>query len=298
MNNFVLGIDIGGTNLRLALTDRKFNIYNPVIRSLADIKTKDITDYILKTVYSYLQSVEQDILAIGIGVPGIVEQGKKIISCPNLPGLKGESLAREFKKKYKVPVFIEKDVNLLMMAEINNISSSYQNVVGVYIGTGVGCSIVINGKLYKGTRGFAGELGHIPFQKSKDSCNCGSNGCLELYTGGKKLQSIAENNDTDLENIFIASGLVKEEVEIYIENISRGVASVVNIIDPGLVILGGGVIENRYFPFQKLKKLIKKYSRVENSGFNLPIKKSSLEKFSGCKGASIYYHNFYQQKNS
>ncbi len=293
---YVLGIDIGGTNLRLALIDSNYKIYKPFIKKIVEYKNENIIEDIIEIISSYLKEVETDITAIGIGVPGIVKKGQEIISCPNITGLEGIIFYRLLSKNFGLPVFIDKDVNMIMLADYNNLGKKYNNIIGIYIGTGFGNSMILNGQLYTGSRGFAGELGHIHLKGMDGNCNCGNEGCLELHAAGKRLQKIADKYDIDIDKIFLDADLEESEINEFVSNIAIGTSSVINIIDPELVVLGGGVIKMKGFPLDKLTNEIRYFLRTPEIKNELKIVLSPSGKYSGCIGAAIYCFSHLQLK--
>ncbi|SFL48581.1 allose kinase [Halanaerobium salsuginis] len=282
---YILGIDIGGTNIRLALVDKELKLSNEFITEIANLK-KDFIKGILKIIR---ENFAEDIKAVIFGIPGIVNKNK-IISCPNVIELEKANLKIELEKKLKVPVYIEKDVNLIMLAEYSFLADNPQNVLGFFIGTGFGFSMILNGKLYTGTRGFAGELGHIPVPGAKEQCNCGNKGCLELYAAGKKISHLTKEYQTNIENFFIDFA-GRQESQAIIENILFGIIVAVNILDPEVIILGGGVFGMRAFPLDYLIKEIKNRVRNKFVAEQLQIMTTKQKTFGGCLGAGIYGFN-------
>ncbi len=288
----VLGIDLGGTNLRLAIVDQDLNFINKHMIEISFIKKNvNFINELIKIVYDYLNYANRSIKAIGVGLPGLVNKEGAIISCPSSTNLEKSNLKFLFEQKFAVPVFIEKDVNLIMLAEYKKLNKDIKNVVGYFIGTGFGCSMIINGKLYKGTRGFAGELGHIHLKGKKKHCNCGSKGCLEIYSAGNAIELLAKKRNISIKDFFLK--IDKEDLEIkeLLDNMAIGVSTVVNLLDPELIIIGGGVINMAGFPLGTLKKEIYKYLRSNILVDEVKIIKPNIGKFGGCLGASIYCYS-------
>ncbi|AZO93756.1 allose kinase [Halocella sp. SP3-1] len=289
----VLGIDIGGTNLRLALVDNNYKTHDMFITNIADYKNKNFKKWLINTINDYIENSSKEVAAIGVGVPGIVDRDQ-IISCPNITELENSKLKETLYNQFNIPIVIEKDVNLIMLAEQKLLNRTAQNIVGFFIGTGFGCSIIINGRLYKGFRGFAGELGHIPLKGKSKPCNCGSKGCLEMYAAGKALEKIASNNNITIENFFIdMKG--KSEVEEFLDNLAIGIVTSVNLLDPELIIIDGGVIRMKGFPLKYLKELIKQRLRSNIMIDNLEIIDSNIGKYGGCLGAGVYFFDYIQK---
>lgn len=289
-DDVVLGIDIGGTNVRLALVDRLGSTKVTeafAIKSLTEEKT---LDNLVSRISTFVQDNKenQTLLAVGIGVPGIVNNSGRIISCPNLGFLENSDLMEILSVQLNVPVFLEKDVNFILYGEYyTQHLEKHKNLIGFYIGTGFGCSLMINGDIYRGEHGFAGELGHIPLINHTCSCNCGNEGCLELYGAGRSLveRSVAKN--VALEDFFTDSRS-KHEAANFIEYSAVGILSAINTFDPGLVILGGGVVQMADFPWELLVARIRRGLRADEMREQLEIIPSEAEVFGGCIGAAFY----------
>jgi len=281
---YILGVDIGGTNLRMSLIDQDYKMHNQFMTEINNFKGNMI-DGIIDIVSKYLKK-ENKIEAIVFGIPGIV-QNNKIFSCPNVVELEKSDLKHIVEKKLKIPVYLEKDVNLIMLAEYNILDIQEKNVLGFFVGTGFGFSMIINGELYEGSHGFAGELGHVPLKGKSKKCNCGNSGCLELYGAGKKLKELTDNNGSKIEDFFVDYEN-SNEYEEFLENILLGIITAINILDPAVIILGGGVLKMKNFPEKRLRREIKNNLRDQSISDNLKILNSKHEKFGGCLGAGIY----------
>jgi len=187
---YSIGIDIGGTSLRIGLVDENFTLcafekysVSEALRSSPIEKLKDfIKNYISK------HTLEGKIKGACIGFPATVDKKReRVLSAPNLAGFDGVNVKEELGKHFDFPIFIEKDVNLLLLGDLERMKISANDIVACYIGTGLGNAMMINGNLVAGHNGVAGELGHIPFGDSDDPCGCGNVGCAEVCVGGKYL---------------------------------------------------------------------------------------------------------------
>ncbi len=294
----MLGVDIGGTNIRLALINDKYKIINPCMINMREKKElkSNTPELVIDIITNYLEKQKQVITAIGIGIPGIIKNDRQIISCPNMPDLEDSNLYDRLRKIFGVPVFLEKDVNMIILADYFRLKNKHGNVIGFYIGTGFGCSMILNGSLFLGSRGFAGELGHIPLKGKNDKCGCGLRGCLEIYAGGKRLEILAADKNVDINDIFVEIGINDREIKEYIDSIIIGISSVVNIIDPDAIILGGGVIKIKGFPLEFLIEEIKKHLRTKMVVEELEIITTDPGKFCGCLGAGIHCFNRIEEK--
>lgn len=248
--NKVLGIDVGGTYTRYGIVMDRF------VSNVEKLFTKDIHDF--PTFISDLVKKNRDIDLISIGIPGIVKENK-IVSIPNLKTLEIKDLDDRIYNLTRKKVIINKDVNLLFANDLDRLNLKHQpNVLGFYIGTGLGNAIKINGKVHKGNNGFSGELGHIPIIGNRKICGCGKVGCSETLVSGKALLELYYDNKLsgDIKDIFV-NHLDKSYIKQFINNLAALISIEVNTLDILKLVIGGGVINMQGFPKQELRKLIK-----------------------------------------
>jgi len=262
----IIGFDIGGTKIFGALYDEAGN-------KLADVKKKTkaaegieiVTNQIFKVVDELLKSDNQPLDGIGAGVPGLVTQKGVVTFSPNIP-FKDFDLQGLLNKKYGVPVVVGNDVNVAVFGEYKFSKLGHiKNAIGLFIGTGIGGAIIIDGKLYIG-QGSAGELGHMVVTAHGAYCGCGSQGCLEAYASKTAMQHHIENQlqkgrpsllkdfaETDgsviksstIQKAYEAKdALATEVVKSSAKYIGIAVGSLINIFHPELIILSGGIIES------------------------------------------------------
>ena len=193
IKRFIVGIDLGGTNLKCALLDsnlkirarnsfytKSFNNKQDLIQGIAD----SINSFILK------QRLNRSaILGVGIGLPGPVDTfGGVVHFLPNIPGWKEVNVTNNLRHKIKLPVFIDNDAKLMCLAESKAGSAAgYSNALCITLGTGVGGGLIINGSLYRGKDNAAGEFGHLPINEKGPLCGCGASACLETYIGNSAI---------------------------------------------------------------------------------------------------------------
>ena len=262
---YTLGIDIGGTNLRIGLVEKSYNLLHLEKQSVKALASKDACNALAETIKDYLKrhSAENKVRRICIGFPATVDKkGETVLGAPNLIGFDGVNVKERLSKALPYPVNVEKDVNLLIKCDLWRKHSSARDIVACYVGTGLGNAIMLDGVLHRGFSGVAGELGHIPFGDTTHPCGCGNEGCAEPLVAGKYLAHLCETvfTDTHISELFTKHSddqIIKE----YIDRLARVIASEVNILDPELLILGGGVINMQDFPKELLCDKIKAYVR-------------------------------------
>lgn len=278
---YTLGIDIGGTFTRYGIigTNETLNIKKK--------STKEISNYI-EFITSIVEKTTVEIDTISIGIPGIVNH-QKIVSVPNIKLLEQEDFKEQLEKKTNIKVIISKDVNLLFeyhIQELNLINT--KNILGFYVGTGLGNVIRINGEIFKGENGFSGELGHIPVIGNTLQCGCGKIGCSETIVSGKALIELHQSHFKDIEfrSIFKERHNHPKIIE-FITNMAKIFAVECNILDISTIILGGGVINMPHFPKSLLEESLKQELRSKTIEDNLRLYYANDLPINGIIGADI-----------
>lgn len=265
----VIGLDIGGTHFRIGHVNEAGTILGFEKHTVTDIVQSDIISDIKRTISLYIDryALHPTVRALAIGVPSCVSKNKSFIySTPNLPGLNNIDLGALLREHFRLPVFIDRDVNYLLNNDIqthNLDDTKEKNIIGIYVGTGIGNALYINGRFYTGKNGVAGELGHIPIFDSDKVCGCGNIGCSETVASGRYLERLCKDTfkDIDIKEIFIK----KEKhplVQDFLKTLAAVIATEINIVDPDYVILAGGVLTMEKFPMETLISLVKQHIRA------------------------------------
>lgn len=271
---FVFAADLGGTHLRAATVDRNGKIsYRQVQPTPQAEKANQIVCALIKAVHECgRKTAEQGgiLSAMSVVVPGTVNVADGVVvKAPNVPCLDGFRLAAALESEVEWPVILENDANAAAIGEMwRGAGQGHRTLICVTLGTGVGGGIILDGKLWRGVDGSAGEIGHIgvdPF--AGVACTCGSRGCLEVYASATAIvrmtregracypNSILQNTeDLTSEKIYQAG---REGDELAIEVFRRmgvylgvGLASLINVFDPEIVVIGGG-LSNGWDLFEK-----------------------------------------------
>jgi allose kinase len=241
---------------------------------------------------SFLESYSEGKRADGfsVGFPSTIDKARRtLLSTPNVVGLDQVPVADILEQRLKKPVYIEKDVNNLLTSDIEQLSVDAGAVtLGFYIGTGLGNAIFLGGRPFHGAHGAAGELGHIPVHGKSEICNCGNIGCSENYVSGKGLNRIRDEYfpDTPLKDIFVKHG-DESKITGFIEDLSRIIASEINILDPEFVIIGGGIAQMSGFPFKMLQNAVYEHVRKPYPACGVIVYNSPGDQSSGVIGAGI-----------
>jgi glucokinase len=261
-----IGLDIGGTKILGALFDEKGAVVDRVKKKTkADEGIETVRKQILKVIDQLVEDKDLELQGIGAGAPGIVLKGQTVYFSPNIP-FRDENLASLIGDHYDVPFLLGNDVNVAMYGEWKRGKfKDKRNVIGLFMGTGVGGAIIVDGELYTGAGG-AGELGHMVVQPEGTLCGCGAKGCLEAYASKAGMlrairAELRRGRESMLKDLVDPDGamikssqleeafrekdaLAREVIEraIYYTGVATG--SLVNIFHPDLLILGGGIMES------------------------------------------------------
>jgi glucokinase len=263
-----IGLDLGGTGIKAGVVTVEGKILKEwKIPTEAAQGGKHVIDRMLGLCRHILSDLPNgikagDLAGIGIGSPGVFdyETGEIVMGAVNLPGLDGTPMRPLFEKELDLPTRIDNDANVFAIAESRWGAARGVDVVIAYtIGTGVGGGVVINGKVFHGAWGFAGELGHITVESEGPICNCGNNGCLEVFASASAIAAHARRMAT-LEDESLLARIPIDQItcqtvgEAAAQNdrvalsvldraayyLGIGIAATVITVNPGIVVIGGG----------------------------------------------------------
>ena len=308
-----IGVDIGGTNVKIALVDEKGYIaYSNSVPTRAEMGYEYTIQNIINTIKDSLKESNNDISnigGIGFGLPGQIDSINGIVRLlPNIPGWVEVPLAKIVSDEFKVPVKLDNDVRVATLGELNfGAGKGCKNLICITVGTGVGSGIVLNGQLVRGASLTAGEIGHVVVERNNGRiCGCGSTGCLEAYAsgpsivqmakeymmGGKstKFKEIAAGNDVTPFMVFEAAkqgdAVAKRIFTIAGEYLGIALVSVVNLLNPEKIIVGGGVGQAGDLLLDPVRKLIKERC-IALSAQAVQIVQAELGESAGVVGASM-----------
>lgn len=275
----LIGLDLGGTKILASVVDEDGKILSRCKKKTkAEKSCQDVITRIALCARGAVEEAGLDwksIRAAGIGAPGALNPQTGVIDlAPNL-NWKNIPLRDLLAKELDIPVFINNDVNMGVLGEHRiGAGVGLQNVVGIFIGTGIGGGLVFNGRIYEGSSFMAGEIGHIPMVENGPLCGCGKKGCFEAVAGrlaivreiqtefknGRKtvLQGMTSGELTNIKSKHLAQAwkdkdpLVMEQIAKAAHYIGLGVSIAITILNPDAVILGGGVVEALDADFIKL----------------------------------------------
>lgn len=309
------GIDIGGTNIKFGLFDEDGKILHKESRATMATKGAQPLMYLVTNIAERLlfhaAEEEYDISYLGVGTPGAVNfrTGKVIGLCPNIKGWQGMEIGSTLKDRLNIPIFVDNDVNAMALAESKFGNAKNANsVVCVTIGTGVGGALIIDGKLWRGANYTAGELGHISIKYDSDIEHSGVYGSIEGFCSSKaiikRLKTALKKNITpafekvlegDLNNINIrklfaalklGDEMARQALDETAHYLGVGLAGVVNLLNPDVVVIGGGITEGGGGFVEAVADEIKKYA-FDSAIENLKVVRASLGNDAGFIGAGL-----------
>lgn len=269
MGKYIIGIDVGGTNIKAGvLKETGETIKSYSIKALADNGSKDVLNRINELVVAMLAEngiAKEDVIGIGMGLPGPVNTDTGVVNfCPNMVGWENLPAAQILKDLTGIDVKIGNDANVITLGEAwLGAAKGYKDIIGITLGTGIGGGIIINGKILSGHTGAAAEVGHMKIVNNGNLCGCGHYGCWEAYASATGLiretvhrlkvnknnmiwKEVGDDiNRLEAKHIFDAAkagdAFALDLVEYEIEYVTMGLANLLNILNPEIVVIGGGV---------------------------------------------------------
>lgn len=310
---YYVGIDLGGTNIVAGVVDENYNI-------IATAKTKTncprpekaIADDMAKMALEAVKNAKltiDDIEWIGIGTPGIANSKTGIIEYSNNLGFNNTPMVKYIQETIDKPVFIENDANAAAYGEyVAGAAKGAKNAVCITLGTGVGGGIIIDGKIYSGSNFAGAEIGHTVIEVDGAKCSCGRKGCFEAYSSATGLirmtkEAIAENPDcimakmadekgkvtarTSFDAMRAGDPVAKAVVDKYIKYLAAGITNTINIFQPDILCIGGGVCNEGDPLLLPVRELVKKEVYTRNSPKNAEIVIAKLGNDAGIIGAAF-----------
>ena len=285
-----IGIDLGGTKIEGILTDEN---YKTITRKRIPTNQEEGYNSILESIKNLVLELVQesnDKVSIGICTPGALSLNSGLIKNSNTQCLIGKDLQNDLKNILGHDISIENDANCFALAESKLGSGKNSNLVfGVIMGTGVGGGIIMDGNIHHGRSNIAGEWGHHCLHTGGNNCYCGNKGCVETYISGPALEKdwsklsglnqslpqIIKNSDNPYFDNWKKS---------FLDNFSLSLSNVIDILDPDMIILGGGV-SNIDFLYDEGRDFV--YEKVFSDTFDTPIIKNKLGDSAGVFGACM-----------
>ena len=285
-----IGIDLGGTKTEGILLDDNFEIIER-----KRVKTNQENGYssileLIKDLVDHLRQKTDQKTSMGICTPGALSKETGVIKNSNTQCLIGKDLKNDLENILNQEISIENDANCFALAESKlGVAQNFDVVFGVIMGTGVGGGLIIDDQIHKGRINIAGEWGHHCIWPKGNSCYCGKQGCVETYLSGPALEKRWEqlsNKRQPLTEILQKSddNLLQKWKTEFLENFGLALGNVINILDPDVIVLGGG-LSNISFLYDQGKDSV--YQKVFSDQIDTPILKNSLGDSAGVFGACM-----------
>jgi glucokinase len=268
---FHVGVDFGGTKIYAGVFNHAMECIGTArISTKAGRGVDSVIDRIARVVEDAVDEADlslKQIKALGIGAPGAVDgENGSILFAPNVEGWRDVPLKKSLEKKIGVPVFVENDCNIAILGVYHvELKAKHKSAVGLFIGTGIGGGIILNGQLFSGFNHTAGEVGHMILDPNGPKCGCGNKGCFEAMASRtaifRRIQAAVKDGEktvlteilgSDLDDMRSGSlrkalkrgdKLVTRVIDETAEYIGMGVANMANLLSPEVIILGGGLME-------------------------------------------------------
>ena len=308
-----IGIDVGGTNIKIALVSSKGEIlYSNTIPTRAEmgyVYTVSNIKQAIVDLMSETKSSKNNIEAIGFGFPGQIDYKKGVVRLStNIPGWNGVEIADIIKTEFGIPAFIDNDVRCATLGELKyGAGKGAENLVCITVGTGIGSGLVLNGKLVRGASNAAGEIGHIKLSMHDGPlCGCGDFGCFEAYASGPSIVAMAEDyirggkstkyremaSSAEITPHVVAEAAKQGDpvaIQIFTQigqYLGIGLSSVVNLLNPEKIIIGGGIAAAGDLLFNPIRETIDKRA-MKISKEAVVIVPAELGNTAGVIGASL-----------
>lgn len=315
MKKYYVGIDLGGTNISAGVVDDEYNIISKAkTKTNCPRDAKSIADDMAKMALEAVKKAEitiDQVEWIGVGSPGIANFETGVVEYSNNLGFVNAPIAKMIQETIDKPVYIENDANAAAYGEfVAGAAKGTQDAVCITLGTGVGGGIIIDGKIYSGFNNAGAELGHTVIEVDGAQCSCGRKGCFEAYssaTGLIRMTKDAMEEDksskmwtmaNEVEDGRVTARLAfdamragdataKKVVDKYIKYLAAGLTNMINIFQPEVICIGGGVCNEGDALLLPVRELISKEVYTRNSKNNSQIVIAKLGNDAGIIGAAF-----------
>lgn len=313
MKKYRIGVDVGGTNVKIALVDLDGKIaFSNTVPTRAEMGYEAGVNNIKQAIKDLMQESNQTnktVEAIGFGLPGQIDYKEGIVkNLPNIPGWVNIPLAKIIEDEFLIPTRLDNDVRCAALGELNfGAGKGCENLICITVGTGIGSGIILNGKLVRGAANAAGEIGHIKMEMNGGPlCGCGDYGCFEAYASGPAIVTMAKEYISGGKSakykemaadgiitpyIVAQAALQGDTVSIQIfkqmgKIIGIGLASVVNLLNPEKIIIGGGVADAGDILLEPIRRTIQDRAMPIQAN-SLKVVPAQLANGAGVIGASL-----------
>ncbi len=314
MGKYFLGIDLGGTNLKVGIVNKDGEILykkqqkTNLPKSMQEIE-EDI--YLLSKNLCIENKIDinKEIISVGLGTPGSVNNTQGIVALNANFGFENWKVKESLEKLFNLRVFIENDAKTAIIAEsLAGNAKGCENAIALTLGTGVGGGILINSKVYGGVNFSGGEVGHMVIEIDGRQCNCGRKGCFEKYAAASALTQDTKNamqenkdsllwtlspniDDVNAKTCFDAAkkgdSTAMKLIDDYIHYLSCGITNLINIFQPEVICIGGGVSNEEEILLQRIQVKIDAEDFARNINTRTIIKRAKFRNDAGIIGAAL-----------
>ena len=310
---YYVGIDLGGTNIAAGVINEDFEIVSKAkTKTNLPRSAREICDDMISVTKGAIESAGlsiDDIESIGIGTPGIANSDSGVIEYSCNLGFENVEMEKMFRQKLNLPVYIENDANAAAYGEyVAGAAKGARDAVCITLGTGVGGGIIIDGKIYSGFNYAGAEIGHMVIDVDGPQCTCGRKGCFEVFSSATGLvrmtkEAMDRNTDSIMHKMAEEYGKVsarlafeamrkgdktaKEVVDKYIKYLAAGITNTINIFQPDILCIGGGVCNEGDPLLVPMKEIVEREVYTRNSPKNTEIIIAKLGNNAGLIGAAF-----------
>jgi glucokinase len=293
---YSIGIDLGGTKIATALCNESGEIiWRTEVSTQATAGPQAVMARMVASAREAQQQAGQDkIVGIGIGAPGPLNPKTGIVAAPpNLPGWDEIYLVNDFERVMGLPTHLENDANAAALAEwFLGAGCKVDNMFYITVSTGIGSGAVVDGKVRHGTTGAFAELGHMVIDMNGPRCNCGNHGCLEAFASGTAISRMAREQlgvDWGADQLAAAAERGNSKAQSILEQayhaLGIGIMNVVNLFDPSIIVVGGGVSRIGDPLFRALNRAV--HENRFRPASNIPVVPARLGTDAGVIGAAL-----------
>ncbi len=313
--NLFIGLDLGGTFLKYALGTPEGEL---LIKDKKPSKANESQDEVFNVIFETISELKEkaaefdgQVAAIGLGSPGAVhfEECRLIGSTPNIENWTDAPIRKRVEGQFDIPIWADNDANVMAFGEARQgAAKGRKNVLCATLGTGIGGGILIDGELYRGTHYAGSEIGHIMIVHNGRKCNCGGRGCFEQYASApamlrsysEKMKSLNKSVPENINTEYIFQQAKKGEAEAQqtideaCDYLGTGFASLVNVFNPEMLVLGGGVADAGDHFIEKIEGAI--HDRAMNPALRgFEVAHAQLKNDAGVTGAISMAFEMYEK---
>ena len=301
MRTHAVVADVGGTRIRVAVVSRDGRVsYRHEVPTLAHEGREAVLERLTAALDQAIAAAEADsVIGIGVSMAGPTDPGTGVMhNPPNLPGWHCFTVKPLLEEKFSLDVSIANDATLAALAEYRfGAGRGYKDMIYITVSTGIGGGLVIDGKVYAGSRGFAGEIGHMVIEPEGPVCECGSRGCLESLSSGtavarvarqrlslgeqSTMMDIAGGRIDDVTSVVVAEAAragdeaAQSIIEEAATNLGVGMANLILAFDPGVIVIGGGMSQSLDLMMPAITREVDRHA-TRYLGSRTPVVKSEL----------------------